>query len=693
MTITVAPMRNEYTATAGQTTFSYTFKIFEDTDLNVYVTPAGQVANDATDQVTPTLVTGVGNEAGGTITIAATSEGDLVTIVGDIPASRTTDYQNNGDFRPDVVNNDFDRVVSLVKQGEDLANRSLVFQESQQGTQQLTLPAPQAGFLMRWNSGLTGLENVEISTPVETPLSSVAALRNLPIADLAEGTSIFLNGYYTDGDGGGGPRRILFKSGGPYVDNGGSIIVPTGGDGSAAWLWGENIDIINPLWVGLKGDGSDEYEILNKVQLEGNTIVFPKKNISFGTPLVINNKRIDFGGSTLTYTGATDNFALTINSTSTNDVYSNTVVSNFTVASNSTDTVNRTHGICIGGSNGKINDFKIRGFTGVSFAIGSGVEAYTGITFPAVSNAFYWSVSNINIAATAGWGMVVKQSNNANHFRNVSSWAFDGLAETPPRTPNCINEIVIDGLSNTFTRVSLEGAPSGERIVFHDNANSNIFEGNLYFEDNASWPDAPGPRIIASSTSSSNIIPSIRDTSTEILFDDKGASNYFNSFPSFYINGLQQSSPILSQNLVTNGDFNGASSTGWSDFSVNGVSSFGTGYFTGSSYRIDVTSGRPTLLQNISTVTGVNQTALVEKDIAIGAWIKTDLDTVQVKFGGVTNANSIPSDSQWHFVTSTVTYTGTPTPELLINTINSGLTGFIEISNITGVIGVLPLAF
>lgn len=245
MTITVAPMRNEYTATAGQTVFTYTFKIFEDTDLNVYVTPAGQTANDATDQVTPTLVTGVGNEAGGTVTIAATSEGDLVTIVGDIPASRTTDYQNNGDFRPNVVNNDFDRVVSLVKQGEDLSNRSLVFQESQQGTQQLTLPAPQAGFLMRWNSGLTGLENVEVATPVETTLNSVAALRNLPIADLAEGTAIFLNGYYTAGDGGGGPRRILLKSGGPYVDNGGSIIVPSGGDGSAAWL----IPLINEYYA------------------------------------------------------------------------------------------------------------------------------------------------------------------------------------------------------------------------------------------------------------------------------------------------------------------------------------------------------------------------------------------------------------------------------------------------------------
>jgi len=39
MTITVSPARNEYTATGGQTVFNYKFKIFENTDLNVYITP------------------------------------------------------------------------------------------------------------------------------------------------------------------------------------------------------------------------------------------------------------------------------------------------------------------------------------------------------------------------------------------------------------------------------------------------------------------------------------------------------------------------------------------------------------------------------------------------------------------------------------------------------------------------------
>ena len=132
MTITVLPTRNEYTASAAQTVFNYTFKIFADTDLNVYQTPAGQVADDSADLITAYTVAGAGDEDGGSITLTVgASAGDLITIVSDIPDNRTTDYQNNGDFLPDVVNDDFDRIVSLVKQIQDVANRTVVLQESQ----------------------------------------------------------------------------------------------------------------------------------------------------------------------------------------------------------------------------------------------------------------------------------------------------------------------------------------------------------------------------------------------------------------------------------------------------------------------------------------------------------------------------------------------------------------------------------
>ncbi len=164
MTITTNPARNEYTATAGQTVFNYTFKIYVNTDLNVYVTPDGQEANDATDITTDYVVdtNTIGDPAGGFITFnTPLNLNDRVTIVSAIPDDRTTDYQFNGDFLPSTVNNDFDRTVSLVKQLENDVNRTIQFQESQQGASALTLPAPIAGNLIKWKSDLSGFENTD----------------------------------------------------------------------------------------------------------------------------------------------------------------------------------------------------------------------------------------------------------------------------------------------------------------------------------------------------------------------------------------------------------------------------------------------------------------------------------------------------------------------------------------------------
>ena len=181
MTVTALPVRDEYTGTAGQTVFNYTFLIFTNLDLNVYITPAGQEANDATDITTAyTVDVGtIGNPVGGFITLSVgVSAGDLVTIVSSIVENRTTDYQNSGDFLPDTVNSDFDRVVSLVKQIDDKSGRTLAFPESLQNATALTLPNPDAGFFLKWKNDLSGLENTG-APAVIVPSNSYATVNDL----------------------------------------------------------------------------------------------------------------------------------------------------------------------------------------------------------------------------------------------------------------------------------------------------------------------------------------------------------------------------------------------------------------------------------------------------------------------------------------------------------------------------------
>lgn len=164
MTITTNQSRNEYTATTDQTIFNYTFKIFASTDLNVYVTPMGQDPNDITDLTTDFVVDSgtIGNPNGGFITFnSPVTGGSAVTIVSDIPESRTIDYQFNGDFIPDTVNNDFDKGISLTKQISGELSRSVGFPQSQQGLTgvNLTLPAPDAGKALIWNATEDALIN------------------------------------------------------------------------------------------------------------------------------------------------------------------------------------------------------------------------------------------------------------------------------------------------------------------------------------------------------------------------------------------------------------------------------------------------------------------------------------------------------------------------------------------------------
>lgn len=84
-------------------------------------------------------------------------------------------------------------------------------------------------------------------------IATIAALRATSITGLPNGQQANVTSYYasTVPDGGGGPLVLTTGAApGTYVDNGGSIIVPTGGNGSAAWLWPDT-SVINVARFGM----------------------------------------------------------------------------------------------------------------------------------------------------------------------------------------------------------------------------------------------------------------------------------------------------------------------------------------------------------------------------------------------------------------------------------------------------------
>lgn len=143
------------------------------------------------------------------------------------------------------------------------------------------------------HSGISTIPDPLILNDIQAPMltrtvDTIADLRGM--AGTASIKTVKVLGYYAVGDGGGGPLRH-FVTGAEletYVDNGGSIIVPTDGDGSEAWLWdsdtGEHIDV---RWYGAKGDGAHDEtpHIQAAIDATGGVIGTTRKRVYIPTGL------------------------------------------------------------------------------------------------------------------------------------------------------------------------------------------------------------------------------------------------------------------------------------------------------------------------------------------------------------------------------------------------------------------------
>lgn len=112
--------RIQYTGDAAQVAFTYPFAIFADADIEVYEN--AELKALTTDYT----VTGAGNSAGGTVTfVTAPGSGVIVTLRRNIAVSRTTDFQESGEFRAKVINDELDKMTAQIQQVEDQTERSL----------------------------------------------------------------------------------------------------------------------------------------------------------------------------------------------------------------------------------------------------------------------------------------------------------------------------------------------------------------------------------------------------------------------------------------------------------------------------------------------------------------------------------------------------------------------------------------
>jgi len=113
--------RVQYSGDGTQTIFTYPFPIFSDSDLEVYL--------DNVLQTSGYTVSGAGNSAGGTVTLdSPAGVGVLITLRRHLAIERTTDFQESGEFRAKVINDELDREVAMIQQVNDDLGRTLHLQ-------------------------------------------------------------------------------------------------------------------------------------------------------------------------------------------------------------------------------------------------------------------------------------------------------------------------------------------------------------------------------------------------------------------------------------------------------------------------------------------------------------------------------------------------------------------------------------
>lgn len=158
MTISSVTSREDYTATARQTVFPYTFKILVTGELNVYVD--GSLKAETADYiVSRNATTGIGNVT----FLVAMVGGEAVAIV-DVPdLTQLTSYSPNDAFPAKTHENALDKLTRIALYLKELLNKTISLPLSSVLTR-LTLPSPVATYFLRWNAAADGLENMDIST-------------------------------------------------------------------------------------------------------------------------------------------------------------------------------------------------------------------------------------------------------------------------------------------------------------------------------------------------------------------------------------------------------------------------------------------------------------------------------------------------------------------------------------------------
>ncbi len=170
ITISDTEPRVQYTATAGQTSFTVGFEFFDNADLKVFNGTSLLTFSASPADATEYSVSGAGQTGGGSITLGSpgATVNDVITISRDLAIARSTDFPTSGAFQIGSLNTELDKIIAMCQQLERDLKFSPKAAATTANTFDITFPNLVANKVLSVNSSGNGLEFSQDITNINT---------------------------------------------------------------------------------------------------------------------------------------------------------------------------------------------------------------------------------------------------------------------------------------------------------------------------------------------------------------------------------------------------------------------------------------------------------------------------------------------------------------------------------------------
>lgn len=194
---------DQYTATASQTEFTFTFMIFATSDIKVYVNDV--LKTETTDYVVKQAdlsaivpADDLPMDGGKIVFNSGLTVSDAVSISREIPIDRLTGYSVAGAFRANVLNTELTRMQAIMQQLERDISRSIRLTPSDAEGGTLDMPGSRAGNFLAFDlsgnlivsAGTIGTTPITVSSFMETVLDDTTAAAARTTLGVAIGSDV-----------------------------------------------------------------------------------------------------------------------------------------------------------------------------------------------------------------------------------------------------------------------------------------------------------------------------------------------------------------------------------------------------------------------------------------------------------------------------------------------------------------------